>query len=233
MQIQGASATNKDSQVSISAKQKSNWDDIISNLQKIKETYQERKTKIQTDTTLDAESKKTQLQEVDAQLQEISAQIEQAKLQKQQEAREVEEQKKAAKAEDNAPKTEEEIAFQKGYIVSDSLIKLMDAKSSMERIHSLREIKYKQEFEKQFIPYDANPNTYNNKRLNQIAKSNANLELAVNSEIKTMNKKVDIIEDKVIENNETQDNDASVDKVNTDEDTKAQGETGTVIDEIV
>ena len=180
---------------SINLKQKNKQSSLMENLLKQKESYNEQKqTLVARD--MDPKEKKYKLGEVDKNIQEIDAQIQQLTIQEKQE--EIEKQKdkiseKKATEESNNKNGDE---VRDDVIVSASLNELIKLSGSKETMHLLKDSKNRQKIEAEYIKPNDNPNSYNNKRLSQISKSIATIDMTVSKKVGELNKGVERIKAK-------------------------------------
>jgi hypothetical protein len=209
---------------SINLKQKNKQSSLMENLLKQKQSFTEEKQTLAANSDMDAKEKKSKLEEVDKKIQEIDAQIQQLNIQEKQEELEKQKDKISEKknTEESNNKNGDEI--RDGVIISASLNELIKLSSSKETMHLLKDSKNRQKIEAEYIKPNDNPNSYNNKRLSQISKSIASIDMTVSRKIGELNKSAEKIKDKTesaikqIKNKE----DIKSDKDNkTNEDTKA------------
>lgn len=145
---------------------------------------------------MDPEERKYKLEDINKKMQEIEAQIQQLNIQEKQE--EVE------KQEDEAlkKKLKEEKYNQDGdevrddIIISASLSELIKFNSSKETMHLLKDSKNRQIVESQYIKPNDDSNSYNNRRLSQISKSIATIDMTISKKIGDLNKSAERINTK-------------------------------------
>lgn len=216
----------EESNSSINLKQKNKQSSLMENLLKQKQSYNEQKqTLVARD--MDPKEKKYKLGEVNKSIQEIDAQIQQLTIQEKQE--EVEKQKdkiseKKATEESNNKNGDE---VRDDIIISASLNELIKYNSSKETIHLLKDSKNRQLVEAGYITSNDNPNSYNNKRLSQISKSIATIDMTVSKKVGELNKSAEKIKAKTelalehIKNKEDSKSDKDTKTTEANEDTKA------------
>ncbi|SFD17542.1 hypothetical protein [Clostridium uliginosum] len=175
------------SNLSINLKQKNKQSDLMENLLKQKQSFNEQKqTLIAKD--MDPKEKKYKLEEVNKNIQEMEAQIQQLAIQEKQEEIEKQQEKisKQKAVEEKYNKNDDEV--RDDIIISASLNELIKFSSSKDNIHLLKDGKNRQIIEAEYIKPNDNPNSYNNKRLAQISKSISNINSTINKNIRDVNK---------------------------------------------
>lgn len=170
-------------------KTNSNYDKMIESLEKTLEEYKEKRTQIQTDTELDPDTKKMQLQVVDDEITNVESQINQIKAQEQEEKmqeqqKNVENQSSSNNLDANLQEGEE---LRDGVIIAHSLNDVIKFGFSKGKIEELNQIKSDNQYEKLDLKIDPKhpfKNDYIHRRLEQINKAIGKIDGTIANEVR-------------------------------------------------
>ena len=186
-------------------KKEKNYNKLIKQLEDIREQLKKQKNDLKNPKTMNFDNlpfdklakeeqeqilkqRKEKIKILEEKIEEINEQIQQLELQKQKaKVEEDQEELEDKKKEIKNKRLENE---KQDIVVDESLYNLIEAIKSTDTISSLKQIKTSEKLESMFIPKGRDENSYDSKRLKQIARSAARIDSNVQSSIRKMNRKV-------------------------------------------
>lgn len=178
------------------SEQRKKRNQVIENLERIKQSYLEQKREL-TDKTMDPKEKRYKVEELDKNIQTIEAQIQQFNIQQKEEEQEkMQAEIEKKKAEEYKYKNDAD-EKRGDIIIADSLKELIKLSSAKKNIHALKDIKNKEKREAAYIRPDDNPKKYNYRRLAQIHKSAVAIDARIASEVRGINQSAKSMGEKV------------------------------------
>lgn len=175
---------------------KNSQNELLNNLQKIKQDFIAQKEALR-EKQMNPEEKKYKMEEINNKIQEIDAQIQQVLMNEKQEEidkRKDEIEKRKAEEEKNKINGDE---VKDGIIISASLNELIKAGNSIDNINRLKDIKSRLKVESGYLVANDNSNSYSNKKLASLSGSILNLENKIANEIGNINKSANSMQNKI------------------------------------
>ena len=175
---------------------KNSQNELLNNLQKIKQDFIAQKEALR-EKQMNPEEKKYKMEEINNKIQEIDAQIQQVLMNEKQEEidkRKDEIEKRKAEEEKNKINGDE---VKDGIIISASLNELIKAGNSIDNINRLKDIKSRLKVESGYLVANDNSNSYSNKKLASLSESILNLENKIANEIGNINKSANIMQNRI------------------------------------
>ena len=175
---------------------KNSQNELLNNLQKIKQDFIAQKEALR-EKQMSPEEKKYKMEEINNKIQQIDAQIQQVLMNEKQEEidkRKDEIEKRKAEEEKNKINSDE---VKDGIIISASLNELIKAGNSIDNINRLKDIKSRLKVESGYLVANDNSNSYSNKKLASLSGSILNLENKIANEIGNINKSANSMQNKI------------------------------------
>ncbi|EQB87850.1 small-conductance mechanosensitive channel [Clostridium punense] len=166
---------------------------IIKNLEELKEGFKEEKTKLQ-ETEMDPKEKRAKLEDINKKIAEIEAEIQQIRLmEKEKEAlekqRKIEEKSKRDEGINSRNKTNSNDNID-GVIVEDSLKKLISAKNKLSNVSNFGKTKTTLEVEKGYLKPTGNENSFVDRQYIKLTKGIKGIENRILNEVGKVSKEV-------------------------------------------
>lgn len=176
---------------------KNSQNELLNNLQKMKQGFLDQKEALM-EKEMTPEEKKYKMEEINNKIQEVEVQMQQVLMnEKQKEIDKIKEEIEARKVEEEKNKINGD-EIKDGVIISASLNELIEASHSVDNINRLRDIKNRLKVESGYLVSNDNSNSYSNKKLASLSGSILNLENRIASEIGNINKSANSIQEKII-----------------------------------
>lgn len=167
--------------ITLYSKKESRFNDLIKNLNEIKDNYKKQKETILAGKD-DVKVKEAKLKEINDKILDVESQILEFESQKKQE--ELEKSKKEVEKKDGDKQyneTGDEV--REGVIISKSLNNILDVKVAMDRIHILKENKNRGAIEAEYLKINDNPKSYNNIKMAKIKRAEIKADIGIAKEL--------------------------------------------------
>lgn len=181
---------------SLKLSNKNSQNELLNNLQKMKQGFLDQKQALM-EKEMTPEEKKYKMEEINNKIKEIEAQIQQVLMnEKQKEIDKRKEEVEARKVEEEKNKVSGD-EIKDGVIISASLNELIEASHSVNSINRLKDIKNRLKVESGYLVANDNSNSYSNKKLVRLGSSILNLENKIANEIGNINKSANNMQNKI------------------------------------